>query len=390
MAPTYVDLLSGPTFTFEVQGQSFTVHRGFVAKVSKPLEAVMENGMQESENGMAPLKDVDKATFGRFMEFAYTGDYQPAHAVAVSRAETEFDSVNGKHEDMVEPGTGDTNRSENVPVEEVAFEEAPFEESGPSEHNRDIDAALFGLLRNRSMVRKVKKASSMHYDQRTGTLSIMKAKRAARSTEDMVTNSRLPTSSAFVLGDYCTAEYDCLPIFLSHAQLYIFADYYAVFSLKSLAARRLEEALSVREERALSLTDVVALTKFVYDNTPEKEEGLDELRLVVTEFAAKNVTALRHADRFDDEPRWNRSDSLIDLRVNLYRIKTSTNLLSSAHTTSDRLGRTRGLAIRHEHVSLCHQHAWAAPICLLEQISSPGLEHFKHISLNSSSLCRAT
>lgn len=59
------------------------IHEELVARFSKPLKAMIHGKMKEALLGIATLEEVDEATFGRFVEFIYTGDYNPATAVKV-------------------------------------------------------------------------------------------------------------------------------------------------------------------------------------------------------------------------------------------------------------------------------------------------------------------
>ncbi|KAM3552533.1 hypothetical protein MY1884_007153 [Beauveria asiatica] len=75
--PHTLDWLSLKQFKFVVgpEGQEFTVHSALVAEQSKPLHAVITNGMKESLEGIVRWPHVDVATFKRFSEYLYTGDF---------------------------------------------------------------------------------------------------------------------------------------------------------------------------------------------------------------------------------------------------------------------------------------------------------------------------
>lgn len=65
----------GGVFTFIVEHQPIIAHEALIARTSRPFRAMMRNGMRETTEKQATLWDVDKATFVRFVEWAYTGDY---------------------------------------------------------------------------------------------------------------------------------------------------------------------------------------------------------------------------------------------------------------------------------------------------------------------------
>jgi hypothetical protein len=91
---------------------------------------------------------------------------------------------------------------------------------------------------------------------------------------------------------------DYLPVFLSHAQLYVFADKYEVRDLQRLAARRLDETLGLFQFSSPYATDFAALLQYAYDNTAEREGKTDLLRTIVVNFIANNIESLIHSEIF--------------------------------------------------------------------------------------------
>lgn len=70
-------MMEGGTFTFIVGPEKapLEIHKALVADLSKPLEKLMTNGMQESVEGKATLEGVLVQTFTLFAEYAYNGVY---------------------------------------------------------------------------------------------------------------------------------------------------------------------------------------------------------------------------------------------------------------------------------------------------------------------------
>jgi hypothetical protein len=79
-------------FEFEISFRRFALHKSLVSRISPPLTALMENGMRESQERLASIPDVDEATFARFAEFMYTGDYNTPQPV---RRQEALKSVQG-------------------------------------------------------------------------------------------------------------------------------------------------------------------------------------------------------------------------------------------------------------------------------------------------------
>lgn len=89
-----------------------------------------------------------------------------------------------------------------------------------------------------------------------------------------------------------------MPLFLSHAQLYVFADTNEASTLQKLTAHRLEDALATFKFASPCPTDFAALLGFVHDNTAEKENEADILRTIVGNFVANNIESLIESSSF--------------------------------------------------------------------------------------------
>ena len=66
---------SSQPFEFVVQGQLFYIHKRLVVQASKPFERLINGGMLEARQGQVVLETEDKATFARFCDWIYTGNY---------------------------------------------------------------------------------------------------------------------------------------------------------------------------------------------------------------------------------------------------------------------------------------------------------------------------
>ena len=287
-------MFQGGTFTFEVVGGRFEVYRVLVARKSRALEAMMENGMKESLKGVAPLEDTDVPTFARFAEFIISGDYTPAEPEQASLSpRCGSDQSSEQHEEVEQ----DVNANEVL--------QSPH--SPPSEDNKENEDDDFGFNsfrskkgKNRSVLKSRKKSYlwGMEDDvsQPPSPQSPAKPHNLLSPTDDVIIKQPLPTSSMFVPNGNWSLDY--LPLLLSHAQLYVFADTYEIQDLQNLSARRLDEALGVFEFDSTCPTNIAELLKYVYDNTPERESKTDVLRTIVTNFVARNINSLIHSGSF--------------------------------------------------------------------------------------------
>lgn len=89
-------------------------------------------------------------------------------------------------------------------------------------------------------------------------------------------------------------------VFLSHARVYVLADYYDMPELMALSAKKLDQELDGfldpcpsnwwKESRAVE--DVVTALEYCYDNTIDKGGVQDELRRVLARRAARGVNQM--------------------------------------------------------------------------------------------------
>ncbi|RYO78286.1 hypothetical protein DL766_009513 [Monosporascus sp. MC13-8B] len=72
-----IELLRTKPIKFIVgqDGAEFYLHPGLVSRLSAPLDALVQRGMEESSEGCVFWKDVDGDVFRRFAKFVYTGSY---------------------------------------------------------------------------------------------------------------------------------------------------------------------------------------------------------------------------------------------------------------------------------------------------------------------------
>ena len=88
-------------FRFVVDGKPFYVHKDVIARVSKPLDRLVNGSMREAQCGEAVLENVDGATFARFCQWAYAGYYPAAEHSVRSDKEFVVNEVTGPMADRV-------------------------------------------------------------------------------------------------------------------------------------------------------------------------------------------------------------------------------------------------------------------------------------------------
>lgn len=249
----------------------------------------MNIGMQETQSGVAPIDDTDAATFGRFMEFLHTGDYNaapPAEASSRIFARTfpALETVNENGQDL---------QAVPEPREERYERDAwALDVSIPPRVN-DFEEMTWN---SPSTSRKLKKHKSKTTAEDSFDNKAPVILASPTSKVDIV--RPIHTQSNFSSADHSDWSQDYLPVFLSHAQLYVFADKYEIPDLGRLAARRLDEALGSFQFTSLCATDFAHLMQYIYDNTAEREDEADVLRSIVGIFIANNVKSLIDTESF--------------------------------------------------------------------------------------------
>ncbi|KAH8650846.1 hypothetical protein BGZ60DRAFT_520242 [Tricladium varicosporioides] len=81
MPASFLEILESRNFKFIVGEEEdgvpteLFVYEEAFAQLSPKLRALMQGSLQESQTACAVWEDISKETFGRFVQFAYTGDY---------------------------------------------------------------------------------------------------------------------------------------------------------------------------------------------------------------------------------------------------------------------------------------------------------------------------
>lgn len=200
------------------------MHSALVAHQSKPLTTLVHGPMKEATDRCAIWKDVDEATFERFSEFAYTGNYMGA-----------------------EP----QKRAQELVHSTV---DAPIE---PRYHS-----PLYSPVGN-------------------------KKEQLWTEFRSLYPSPRIqaPSFQNF-------PEDDCTEVFLSHARMYVFADYHGIDELRILALRKLRQTLMRFILYEEACYDIPPLVEYSFDNTVEEGENVDALRNLLRHYAACVVETL--------------------------------------------------------------------------------------------------
>lgn len=279
MASQSKSVYASAPFKFVVDGEPLYIHTDLVSFHSKPLDRMINGPMAEAQQGFATLEDVDEGTFVRFIEWAHKGYYTAAEFRAV---ETEV---------VLAPPKVFTFRPE---LEEAPpMEPDPLEVSVWPQSKKDKKKGK-GVTQNRwgddnfgvpyqesrrDAAQEVKGELKQAFISRRYTV------------RQVVSKMPLPRPNR-------NPEEDYTYVFLSHAQLYVFAEKYDIQPLKVLALEELHATLAIYTLYPVRTGDIIALLRYVYGNTGQSDGGEEDLRNVLTTYIGYEMDTLINDEDF--------------------------------------------------------------------------------------------
>ncbi|KAK2773298.1 hypothetical protein CKAH01_03758 [Colletotrichum kahawae] len=235
------------TFKIGRANAVFYVHSDLLAAQSPSLEKLVKEHGTEQNYGSVHWEDVNEAIFGRFVSYIYTGDYKEAKLVH-RHGMTGFEDTNHGDEDSTISET--LSRSEDSSWEQPAQRQ-------PKKRQRN-------------------------------------RKRPWSQFLDLYPEpAQLP--------EIVDARDDHTELFLSNAEMYVFAKRHGIESLQELSLRKLRAALEellLDEINDEAIGDITGLVKYTYNAT--KQDNEEPLRHLATLYAACKIDILWTWERFRD------------------------------------------------------------------------------------------
>ncbi|KAH0174254.1 hypothetical protein KCU67_g861, partial [Aureobasidium melanogenum] len=221
-----------------------SIYKSLLQRVSRPLSALVSNGMRESQEGCVRLDDVDSQTFSRFVEWLNTDTY----------------SVPGAPDSKSVSDRGDecqsdvTSQSALLPTWEVDGDVCPTSEEQMFPHRR-VSSRQLDLpgVAIRPIVRQIDQTQGQSLDTYESNLH----------------------ASCF-----------------AHAKLYVFADQRQISALQRLTAKRLQETLQTLNQSAEQALLITSLVDYAYENTAGMDMEDNTLRRVMVEIATEQLERL--------------------------------------------------------------------------------------------------
>lgn len=247
---------------------------------------MMNGNMAEAQKGSASLEDVDEDTFVRFIEWAHKGYYTAAKFTTV--VEDASDSAGTENEHVAEEPVHSTDipaveYDYQVPLnQDIHSMPAVEEDMGWGSFSSKKGKSKKGVRMLEPPIHRTTKEKMKHaFDSRRP----LKRKSAIK-----VPSPRGNKSSAEVYKD----------VFLSHARLYVFADKFDIQDLEILALDELHATLKVYTLHKKRTSDIIDLLHYVYSNTRESSEGVEDLRTLMTQYIGFEMDILIYEERFRD------------------------------------------------------------------------------------------
>lgn len=279
-------------FKFIVEGEPLYIHTNLVSLHSKPLDRMMNGHMAEAQKGFAILEDVDKDTFVRFIEWAHKKYYTAAKYTTVVEHGSDSAGLGIVEERITEkpvhktniPAVGDDDQMllnqdiSLVQVIEADAEWGGFQRVTSSKKSKSTKRDVC----SESSTPRTAKENMKH--------SFISRRPVKRKSAIKVPPPRGNKSSAEVYSD----------VFLSHARLYVFAEKYDIQALKMLSLDELHATLEIYTLYTKRTSDIINLLRYVYSNTNEPSEDVDNLRTMMTQYMGCEMDTLTYDEDFRD------------------------------------------------------------------------------------------
>lgn len=272
------DKFRSPVFTFLIgpDKDKFQVHSAVLDTISEPLRKMVTNGMKESINMQAELKDVDSETFVLFLEYAYNGMYRAPIATSGRSAP----SLNNT------AGSGGVETSKGPPTPTSVKPSAIF----CTHCGLRIALSKCSSISCKSVVPFSFSSPARKLEKKycsTCGVRVESDKTAAIQLNQTCGCSELPAPATVLQEKFERLEYPfksmshgtvkkllkivyppdrCTNDVLSHAKLFLFAEQYMIDPLKALCLHKLHRDLGELKVKD-SVREIVKLLDYTYEET---------------------------------------------------------------------------------------------------------------------------
>lgn len=273
-------------FKFIIDGEPLYIHADVVSLHSKPLDRLMNGYMGEAQKGFATLPDVDEATFVRFIEWAYKGYYTAAEFSTVEEEDRCAENDQGSD-------SGEVHIAEPLP-EVTAPNNGGWGGFGIiAEPLPEVTAPDDGKWGGFGITKKAKKKGKVESPDHPAFPTAREDLKISFISRISVERKRIPTHRRNQRPSEVYRD-----VFLSRARLYVFADKYDIQPLKMSALDELHQALVVFTLYSQRTGDIIDLLRYVYTNTSETREGVEDIRTLMMSYVGFEMDILMGDPRF--------------------------------------------------------------------------------------------
>ncbi|KAK7926801.1 hypothetical protein PG985_003799 [Apiospora marii] len=288
MSPPFDSILRSRAITFVVgpNKTQYVVHADVLTRLSRPLRALLDGDMKEAKESRVVWDDVDKHTFVRFVQWAYTDDYvtaDPDILLDASNIQTGASSASS---------TSKTNKPDSKPY-------------CIQDKVKDSTACPIGCNSTISTTSSYCAKCSQYFNPRycnscgtqidKGCSKCCIASKGATMAKGFTTSVDWKiASSTFKPRPNKEGCEDYSAVFSCHANLYILADKYDISPLGKLSMHKLYTTLNSFNLYPSRMADILSLAELVFENTLDG----DKLRLMMVHYCACIVEDLAKCDKF--------------------------------------------------------------------------------------------
>lgn len=252
--------------------------------------------MAEAQKKYANIEDVSGDTFVRFIQWAYNGYYDAAKYVLDLESPNSSDNENN-----------DTKIAINEPAKfPLDFSVDPEEAPAPAEEQVPERILEDEVDRETCKSRKKssKRGSKVIYDDPVPYSNVFTTRSSKQSLKESFIK-RKETVRKYSISlpqprENQAPNENYREVFLSHARLYVFAEKYDIQPLKALALEELQAMLAIFNLHIERTGDIIALLRYVYENTCESMEGVENMRTLMTHYVGYEMDTLMKDDNFRD------------------------------------------------------------------------------------------
>lgn len=293
----------------------YVLHTGVVARLSKPLDVLVNGAMKEAREGRVEWPDVDGETFVRFSQWAYTGTYLAAEPDIVlypsditteqANDTTAFRGPGSEVPAAVEaspkqPVTQDATTDQTPYVLARLQADPAVPKTCRQGHASGFDSATQGTCSSCSKEFLVPTCShkwggrKCRLPQFTACLNCRERYSTTKKCQ-MAMKFKYPAPGrTFQTRPNREAAEDYSGVFFSHAKLYVVADIYDIPLLGKQTLHNLATTLQSFTLYKSRICDVVSLVEYVFNNTQKR----DAMRDLLVHYAACAIEKLSEDDGF--------------------------------------------------------------------------------------------